>query len=142
MRKETVKCGLDPAQWFNKVESVTAEKIGIETTPYVRNIFKYYSAYKLVTQAQSAVESAKQPVPPVVRASLVPKCFVTPWRLRCGPRKRGASTPPMVAEIMLQEDTRRKGGNATHGTARRILASAANLRPRQRTLAHDLLPDR
>ena len=32
MRKETVKCGLDPAQWFNKVESVTAEKIGIETT--------------------------------------------------------------------------------------------------------------
>ena len=48
MRKETVKRGLDPDQWFNNVEIVTAEKIGIETTTYVRNIFKYYAAYKLV----------------------------------------------------------------------------------------------
>jgi hypothetical protein len=26
---------------------VTADKIGLETTTYVRNIFKYYVAYKL-----------------------------------------------------------------------------------------------
>ena len=63
MRKEAVKRGLDPDQWFNNVEIVTAEKIGIETTTYVRNIFKYYAAYKLVTQAQGAAESAKQQVP-------------------------------------------------------------------------------
>ena len=63
MRKEAVKRGLDPDQWFNNVEIVTAEKIGIETTTYVRNIFKYYAAYKLVTQAQAAAESAKQQVP-------------------------------------------------------------------------------
>ena len=63
MRKEAVKRGLDPDQWFNNVEIVTAEKIGIETTTYVRNIFKYYTAYKLATQAQGTAESAKQQVP-------------------------------------------------------------------------------
>src|SRR5215813_12015643 len=39
--------GLDPDQWFNNVEVITAERIGIETTTYVRNIYKYYSTYKL-----------------------------------------------------------------------------------------------
>jgi membrane-bound lytic murein transglycosylase MltF len=63
MRKEAQKRGLDPNLWFNNVEIVTAEKIGIETTTYVRNIFKYYAAYKLVTQAQVTAESAKQQVP-------------------------------------------------------------------------------
>jgi membrane-bound lytic murein transglycosylase MltF len=63
MRKEAQKRGLDPNLWFNNVEIVTAEKIGIETTTYVRNIFKYYAAYKLVTQAQGTAESAKQQVP-------------------------------------------------------------------------------
>ena len=63
MRKEAVKRGLDPDQWFNNVEIVTAEKIGIETTTYVRNIFKYYAAYKLVTDAQATAASAKQQVP-------------------------------------------------------------------------------
>ena len=42
MRKEAEKRGLDPDKWFNNVEIVTAEKIGIETTTYVRNIYKYY----------------------------------------------------------------------------------------------------
>jgi membrane-bound lytic murein transglycosylase MltF len=63
MRKEAAKRGLDPDKWFNNVEIVTAEKIGIETTTYVRNIFKYYAAYKLSTQALGAVDSAKQQVP-------------------------------------------------------------------------------
>ncbi len=63
MRKEAEKRGLDPDKWFNNVEIVTAEKIGIETTTYVRNIFKYYASYKLVTQALGAAESAKQQVP-------------------------------------------------------------------------------
>lgn len=38
MRKEAAKRGLDPDKWFNNVEVVTAEKIGMETTTYVRNI--------------------------------------------------------------------------------------------------------
>jgi membrane-bound lytic murein transglycosylase MltF len=34
MRKEAGKRGLDPDKWFNNVELVTAEKIGVETTTY------------------------------------------------------------------------------------------------------------
>jgi membrane-bound lytic murein transglycosylase MltF len=36
MRKEAAARGLDPDKWFNNVEIVVAEKIGIETTTYVR----------------------------------------------------------------------------------------------------------
>jgi membrane-bound lytic murein transglycosylase MltF len=65
MRKEAEKRGLDPNQWFNNVEIVTAEKIGIETTTYVRNIFKYYAAYRLTADAQASAEKLKQGVAPV-----------------------------------------------------------------------------
>jgi len=51
MRKEASKRGLDPNQWFNNVEQVTAEKLGLQTTAYVRNIMKYNVAYKLVAEA-------------------------------------------------------------------------------------------
>ena len=64
MRKEAVKRGLDPDQWFNNVEIVTAEKIGIETTTYVRNIYKYYAAYKLVEQARETAAKLKEQVAP------------------------------------------------------------------------------
>ena len=64
MRKEAEKRGLDPNRWFNNVEVVTAEKIGIETTTYVRNIFKYYASYKLTADARAQVEKAKQQVGP------------------------------------------------------------------------------
>jgi membrane-bound lytic murein transglycosylase MltF len=64
MRKEAAKRGLDPDQWFNNVEIVTAEKIGMETTTYVRNIFKYYAAYRLVTDAQANVATLKQQTAP------------------------------------------------------------------------------
>lgn len=64
MRKEAVKRGLDPDQWFNNVEIVTAEKIGIETTTYVRNIYKYYAAYKLVEQARETAAILKEQVAP------------------------------------------------------------------------------
>ncbi|MFO1303241.1 MAG: transporter substrate-binding domain-containing protein [Burkholderiales bacterium] len=62
MRKEAEKRGLDPDKWFNNVEIVTAEKIGIETTTYVRNIYKYYVAYKLTTEARAAAEAARSQV--------------------------------------------------------------------------------
>jgi hypothetical protein len=45
---------------------VTAQKVGLETTTYVRNIFKYYAAYKLLVvqmeeqrKAREQVESGK-----------------------------------------------------------------------------------
>ena len=64
MRKEAVKRGLDPDQWFNNVEIVTAQKIGMETTTYVRNIYKYYVSYKLQIEAMEATRKAREQVAP------------------------------------------------------------------------------
>jgi len=64
MRKEAVKRGLNPDKWFNNVELVTAEKVGIETTTYVRNIFKYYTAYKLSLEVSDAQRKAREQVAP------------------------------------------------------------------------------
>ena len=50
LRREAAKRGLDPNVWFNNVELVAADKIGRETVTYVANIYKYYIAYKLVTE--------------------------------------------------------------------------------------------
>ncbi|HKE41551.1 MAG TPA: transglycosylase SLT domain-containing protein [Casimicrobiaceae bacterium] len=63
-RREAEKRGLDPDKWFNNVELVVAEKIGTETTKYVRNIYKYYVAYKLTLDAQAQAEKARQQVAP------------------------------------------------------------------------------
>jgi membrane-bound lytic murein transglycosylase MltF len=62
MRTLAVKRGLDPDKWFNNVEIVTAEKVGIETTTYVRNIYKYYTAYKLMLDVQEAQKKARDSV--------------------------------------------------------------------------------
>jgi len=61
-RREAAKLGLDPDKWFNNVEIVVAKKIGTETTTYVRNIYKYYVAYRLTLDAQAERERAKQQV--------------------------------------------------------------------------------
>jgi membrane-bound lytic murein transglycosylase MltF len=58
MRREAAKRGLDPDRWFNNVELVVAEKIGQETTTYVRNIYKYYVSYTLTLQAAEARRQA------------------------------------------------------------------------------------
>jgi membrane-bound lytic murein transglycosylase MltF len=59
LREAAAKRGLDPNVWFNNVEVVTAERIGIETTTYVRNIFKYYVSYKLLNDMRQANLSAR-----------------------------------------------------------------------------------
>ena len=64
MRTEAQKRGLDPDKWFNNVENVTAEKIGIETTTYVRNIFKYYVSYKLTQEAKETEAKLRGQVAP------------------------------------------------------------------------------
>lgn len=60
MRKEAAKRGLDPDAWFNNVEVITAEKIGLETTTYVRNIYKYYASYRLILEAQERAQKARE----------------------------------------------------------------------------------
>ena len=62
MRKEAAKRGLNPDKWFNNVEIVVSERIGLETTTYVRNIFKYYVAYRLALEAQQEISAARQKI--------------------------------------------------------------------------------
>ncbi len=64
MRKLAERRGLDPDMWFNNVEVMTAEKIGIETTTYVRNIYKYYAAYKLMLEAKAKRSKAREQLGP------------------------------------------------------------------------------
>jgi hypothetical protein len=43
---------------------VIAQQIGTETTTYVRNIYKYYVAYRLTLDAQAGAEKARQQMVP------------------------------------------------------------------------------
>jgi membrane-bound lytic murein transglycosylase MltF len=63
-RRRARERGLDPDKWFNNVEIVVAEQIGTETTTYVRNIYKYYVAYKLTLEAQETADQARQQFAP------------------------------------------------------------------------------
>jgi membrane-bound lytic murein transglycosylase MltF len=47
LRREAQLRGLDQDTWLNNVEIVAARRIGQETVQYVRNIYKYYIAYRL-----------------------------------------------------------------------------------------------
>jgi len=48
-RKKARASGLDPNRWFANVELIALREIGRETVRYVRNINKYYVAYKLTS---------------------------------------------------------------------------------------------
>ncbi len=62
LRKEAAKRGLDPNLWFGNVEQIASERIGRETVTYVSNIYKYYIAYKLISEERARRETAKQAV--------------------------------------------------------------------------------
>jgi membrane-bound lytic murein transglycosylase MltF len=71
-RKIAQERGLDPDKWFNNVEIVVAEKVGAETTTYVRNIYKYYVTYKLTLDAHDAVKKAREEVKPAASTNSPP----------------------------------------------------------------------
>jgi membrane-bound lytic murein transglycosylase MltF len=60
LRREAAKRGLDPNVWFGNVEQIASERIGRETVTYVANIYKYYIAYRLVTEEQARRAEAKK----------------------------------------------------------------------------------
>ena len=62
LRRETEKRGLNPNVWFGNVERVASERIGRETVTYVSNIYKYYVAYRLLTDQQERRDAAKAEV--------------------------------------------------------------------------------
>jgi len=53
LRREASKMGLDPNIWFRNVEVVAAKRIGRETVQYVSNIYKYYVAYRIITDQRT-----------------------------------------------------------------------------------------
>jgi membrane-bound lytic murein transglycosylase MltF len=50
LRKKTAAMGLNPNVWFGNVEIAASKVIGRETVQYVSNIYKYYIAYRMVTE--------------------------------------------------------------------------------------------
>ena len=61
LRREAERRGLDPNVWFGQVERIASERIGRETVSYVSNIYKYYIAYRLVSEEEQrrALQRAK-----------------------------------------------------------------------------------
>jgi len=62
LRSEARKLQLDENVWFDNVEIIAARRIGAETVTYVRNIYKYYLAYKLMEE-QGLLKNASDQVP-------------------------------------------------------------------------------
>ena len=62
LRREAKERGLNPNVWFDNVEQVASERIGRETVTYVSNIYKYYIAYRLITQQREVRQAAKSSV--------------------------------------------------------------------------------
>jgi membrane-bound lytic murein transglycosylase MltF len=59
LRKEAAAKGLDPNVWFHNVDTVAAARIGAETVTYVSNIYKYYIAYRLLSEDAEERQKAK-----------------------------------------------------------------------------------
>ena len=53
-RRRAVRMGLDPNRWFGQVEIAAAKTISREPVIYVRNIYKYYVAYKQIATLREA----------------------------------------------------------------------------------------
>ena len=79
LRREAQAEKLDPNLWFNNVERVAAARVGQEPVQYVRNIYKYYVAYKLIEEADAAKKAAITEAP-------------------SEPTAAGTSTPPQPAQ--------------------------------------------
>ena len=62
MRKKAGEQGLDPNRWFGQVEVVVGRDLSAEPVRYVRNILKYYVAYRQIFIYQQARASAKSQV--------------------------------------------------------------------------------
>ena len=62
LRKRAEEMGLDPNIWFRNVEIAAAQVIGRETVKYVSNIYKYYMAYRLISQRMADRRQAVQEI--------------------------------------------------------------------------------
>jgi len=58
LRRQAEREGYDPNRWVGNVELLASRRIGAETVRYVRNILKYYIAYRLAFEAQRMRQDA------------------------------------------------------------------------------------
>lgn len=58
-RKWAAQSGLDPNVWFFNTEEGAARIVGPETDQYVSNIYKYYIAYRLLSEREAKATKAK-----------------------------------------------------------------------------------
>jgi len=54
LRAKAAEQGFDPNVWFRNVEVVVSNEVGRQPVEYVRNIFKYYTAYSLLSEQNRA----------------------------------------------------------------------------------------
>ncbi len=57
IRRQAEAEGHDPNRWLENVELVAARQIGRETVNYVRNVFKYYVAYRMAWEKRRLRQS-------------------------------------------------------------------------------------
>jgi membrane-bound lytic murein transglycosylase MltF len=62
-RRKAAALGLDPNQWYGNVEVAASKVISREPVIYVRNIYKYYVAYKLIEEERTKREAVRQKQP-------------------------------------------------------------------------------
>ena len=55
LRRKAEAQGLDPNVWFNNVELVSAREVGRQNVDYVRNIMKYWMAFRLAAELDKPV---------------------------------------------------------------------------------------
>ena len=60
LREKAKEQGLDPNVWFGNVEVVAAREIGRETVQYVSNIFKYYTAYRMIAEKETSRQQERK----------------------------------------------------------------------------------
>ncbi len=53
-RRRAGAAGLNADLWFDNVEAMVARRVGREPVTYVSNILKYYAAYRLVSERETA----------------------------------------------------------------------------------------
>jgi membrane-bound lytic murein transglycosylase MltF len=57
IRRQAAAEGHDPNLWLENVELIAARRIGRETVRYVRNVYKYYVAYRMAWEEQALRQS-------------------------------------------------------------------------------------
>ena len=58
-RTKAAAMGFDPNRWFQNVELAAARVVSREPVRYVRNIYKYYVAYRMLSEQAAARSAAK-----------------------------------------------------------------------------------